>query len=104
MTAGSCPLHCHDQGCVSRRGFLKGSTAVLAGSLLAGCESLPREKRIAAPPIRPCGPAAGYRPTLWAAFVRREGEYGMLWPGAVYDGEAACGTRSTPWKRIRRSL
>jgi hypothetical protein len=30
-----------------------------------------------------------YEPTLWAAFVRRKEEYGMLWPGAVYDGQAA---------------
>ena len=36
-----------------------------------------------------CGPASKYTPTLWAAFVRRQGEYGILWPGAVYDGEAA---------------
>ena len=38
--------------------------------------------------IRPCGPAASYVPTLKAAFVRRKGEYGIKWPGAVYDGEA----------------
>ncbi len=31
MSAGRCPGHCH-RGCVSRRAFLKGSTAVLAGS------------------------------------------------------------------------
>jgi hypothetical protein len=40
-------------------------------------------------PIRACGPASKYAATIKAAFVRREGEYGMLWPGAVYDGEAA---------------
>jgi hypothetical protein len=28
-------------------------------------------------------------PTVKAAFVRRKEEYGMWWPGAVYDGEAA---------------
>jgi hypothetical protein len=28
-------------------------------------------------------------PTIKAAFVRRKEEYGMWWPGAVYDGEAA---------------
>ncbi len=89
MRIAGCPLHCQAEGCVSRRGFLKGSTALLAGpSLLAGCSSLSSE-RTAVPPIRPCGPAAKYTPTLWAAFVRRQGEYGMLWPGAVYDGEAA---------------
>jgi hypothetical protein len=39
--------------------------------------------------IKPAGPAASYVPRIHAAFVRRQGEYGMLWPGAVYDGEAA---------------
>ena len=78
-------------GCVSRREFLVGSTAFLAGSsLLAGCSSM-RRNRATVESIRQCGPAAKYRPTLWAAFVRREGDYGMLWPGAVYDGEAARG-------------
>ena len=67
------------------------TTAFLAGSsFLAGCSTM-KSQRIAVQPIRQCGPAAKYRPTLWAAFVRREGEYGILWPGAVYDGEAALG-------------
>src|SRR5512143_238133 len=89
MTVGRCPLHCHEHDCVSRREFLKGSTVLLAGSsLVAGCSSLSRQHADVAP-IRPCGPAAKYKPTLWAAFVRRRGDYGMLWPGAVYDGGAA---------------
>ncbi len=89
MSAGRCPLHCDGHDCVSRRGFLKGSTAVLAGtSFLAGCSSLTRNQT-ASQPIRACGPASKYTPTLWAAFVRRQGEYGVLWPGAVYDGAAA---------------
>jgi len=85
MTAGRCPLHCHEHGCVSRREFLVGSAV-----FLAGCSSM-RRQRAAVTPIRQCGPAARYRPALWAAFVRREGDYGMLWPGAVYDGEKARG-------------
>ncbi|MHA2315985.1 MAG: hypothetical protein ACXACF_12055, partial [Candidatus Hermodarchaeia archaeon] len=40
-------------------------------------------------PIRACGPASKYVPTIKAAFVRRKEEYGMRWPGAVYDGQAA---------------
>ena len=89
MSSGRCPLHCHDGQCVSRRGFLQGSAAVLAGtSFLAGCSSL-SQNRVASRPIRQCGPASKCTPVLWAAFVRRQGEYGMLWPGAVYDGEAA---------------
>ena len=39
--------------------------------------------------IHACGPASKYTPVIRAAFVRRKGEYGMRWPGAVYDGEAA---------------
>jgi hypothetical protein len=40
-------------------------------------------------PVKPCGPAASYQPRIHAAFVRRRGEYGMLWPGAIYDGDQA---------------
>jgi hypothetical protein len=40
-------------------------------------------------PIRACGPASKYTPSIKAAFVRRKEDYGMLWPGAVYDGRAA---------------
>jgi len=62
---------------------------VLAGSsVLAGCSS-PGSKKTTQQPIRQCGPASSYVPTIRAAFVRRREEYGMLWPGAVYDGEAA---------------
>jgi hypothetical protein len=39
--------------------------------------------------IEPAGPAASFVPTVRAAFVRREGEYGMAWPGQIYDGKAA---------------
>jgi len=39
--------------------------------------------------MRPCGPASEYVPTIKAAFVRRKEDYGMWWPGAVYDGKAA---------------
>jgi hypothetical protein len=39
--------------------------------------------------MQPCGPASKYVPKVKAAFVRRKEDYGMWWPGAVYDGEAA---------------
>ncbi len=39
--------------------------------------------------MRPSGPASKYVPTVKAAFVRRKEDYGMWWPGAVYDGKAA---------------
>lgn len=89
MGSGRCPLHCGACHSVSRRDFLKGSTVLLAGSsVLAGCSSL-GSKRTVMEPIRQCGPASSYVPMIRAAFVRRKEEYGMLWPGAVYDGEAA---------------
>ncbi len=40
MSRGRCPHRCHSHRCLSRRDFVKGSTAFLAGSsLLAGCSS-----------------------------------------------------------------
>lgn len=39
--------------------------------------------------IKPAGPASKYTPVVKAAFVRRKGDYGLRWPGAIYDGEAA---------------
>jgi hypothetical protein len=46
-------------------------------------------KDVGVPDFRSFGPASGYVPRIKAAFVRRKEEYGMWWPGAVYDGEAA---------------
>ena len=40
-------------------------------------------------PVAQAGPASKHVTRLRAAFVRRQGEYGMRWPGAIYDGEAA---------------
>lgn len=35
------------------------------------------------------GPGSRYVPKIHAAFVRRKEDYGMRWPGAIYDGEKA---------------
>jgi len=89
MISGRCPLHCDARHRVTRRDFLRDSTALLAGSsLLNGCALLWPQK-IVTESIRPCGPAAKYVPSIKAAFVRRKEEYGMRWPGAIYDGQAA---------------
>ncbi len=89
MNSGRCPLHCDAHHKCSRRDFLRGSTVLLAGSsLLAGCASLWQQEMVMAL-LRPSGPASKYVPTIKAAFVRRKEDYGMWWPGAVYDGEAA---------------
>jgi len=67
---------------------------LLAGSsLMAGCASLDSSK-VAPERIGQHGPASRYVPTIRAAFVRRKAEYGMWWPGAVYDGQAARQTYS----------
>jgi len=89
MISGRCLLHCYGRHAVTRRDFLRGSTVLLAGSsLLSGCASF-SHRDTALPLIGPCGPASKYVPSVKAAFVRRKEDYGMLWPGAVYDGEAA---------------
>ena len=75
-------------GCsaVNRRQFLASST-VLSASLLGGWP----DGAAAAPTakIEPRGPASRLVPRIRACFVRRRGAYGLRWPGAVYDGEAA---------------
>jgi len=89
MSSERCPFHCHPPYRLSRRDFLRGSAALFAGSsVLAGCTSLWRPAA-QIQTMRPCGPASEYVPTVKAAFVRRKEEYGMWWPGAVYDGDAA---------------
>lgn len=71
----------------TRRHFLLalGGTALTPG-LLPGAfaRSAERDRRIVL-----AGPGAKYVPRIHAAFVRRRGDYGMLWPGAIYDGEKA---------------
>ena len=90
MSSGKCPLKCNYNHNLSRRQFIRSSATVVAGSvLLQGCNTFVKEPMVTRNPIRPCGPASKYVPTIKAAFVRRKGEYGMLWPGAIYDGKAA---------------
>jgi hypothetical protein len=78
-------------GGLSRRGFFAASGAAALGpSLLSWARpdapqgGADADRRIAA-----AGPGSKYIPVLRAAFVRRREEYGIRWPGAVYDGEAA---------------
>jgi len=72
----------------SRRGFLMALSSAASGPrLLAQRVASAGEKgdrRIA-----PVGPASKYVPAIKATFVRRKEDYGILWPGAIYDGEAA---------------
>jgi len=90
MVFGKCPLHCDGNHVFSRREFLRGSAGLFAGTvLLPGCLSATKKPMVTENPIRACGPASKYVPTIKAAFVRRKGDYGIRWPGAVYDGQAA---------------
>jgi hypothetical protein len=66
----------------SRRRFL-----VSAGG--AAFTRLAYAQGAAARRIAPAGPASKYVPRIQAAFVRRQQPYGILWPGEIYDGEAA---------------
>ncbi|MHC4205727.1 MAG: hypothetical protein ACYSTT_13820 [Planctomycetota bacterium] len=90
MRSGRCPLNCNCNHNLSRRQFIRSSAGFVAGSvLMQGCNTLVKEPMVTQNPIRPCGPASKYVPTIKAAFVRRKEDYGMLWPGAVYDGQTA---------------
>ncbi|MBN2591883.1 MAG: hypothetical protein JXA81_00140, partial [Sedimentisphaerales bacterium] len=90
MSSGRCPLKCKCNHNFSRRQFIKSSAGLVAGSvLMQGCNALVKEPMVTQNPIRQCGPASKYVPSIKAAFVRRKEDYGMLWPGAVYDGQAA---------------
>ncbi len=82
-------------GACSRRGFLMAAGSAALGQSLLGCAGAARLPRAdmagggAEVSIARGGPASKYVPSIRAAFVRRKGEYGMWWPGQIYDGEAA---------------
>ncbi|MBL7133498.1 MAG: twin-arginine translocation signal domain-containing protein [Phycisphaerae bacterium] len=71
---------------LSRRDFLAGSS-VASAAFLSGCT--PQQIATSSPKLAQAGPASRCVPTIKACFVRRKGDYGMWWPGAVYDGKAA---------------
>ncbi len=90
MRKSRCPSRCSDCHALSRRGFIVGASAA-AGAIIAGCaESM--DMGAMGERIAQAGPAATCRPTVRACFVRRKEDYGMWWPGAVYDGKAARAT------------
>ena len=74
--------HCHG---VSRREFV-ATASIVSASVLTGW--LPG-RQVLAQKIEPKGPASKCVPVIKACFGRRKGDYGMRWPGQVYDGEAA---------------
>jgi hypothetical protein len=88
MGKNRCIANCNcDSG---RREFIKKSAILTAGTLmLKGYNVYSEEKGSVITASHGYGQASGYVPKIKAAFVRRNEEYGMRWPGAVYDGEAA---------------
>jgi len=91
METSRCPLHAGcPHGAVGRRRFIvRSAGATIAPLVLGRFGSLFAAEAEGIRRIRACGPASKYVPKVKAAFVRRRGEYGMRWPGQVYDGEAA---------------
>ncbi len=87
MRKSRCPLSCSACNGLSRREFIVGASAA-AGAIIAGCADS-MDVGAMTERITPAGQARKCRPTVRACFVRRKEDYGMRWPGAVYDGEAA---------------
>ena len=85
---------------VSRRNFLWLTGGALLGSAwwAEGFGKAPES------PIRACGPGSRYVPKIRAAFVRRQEEYGILWPGAIYDGEKARATYTQQLRAAEKEL
>ncbi|MGQ9573894.1 MAG: hypothetical protein ACUVUC_01120 [Thermoguttaceae bacterium] len=103
MSVSRCAADCRNCHRVTRRQFVAAASAWLA--------SLPPLTRYvfganAAPGLRvqQCGPASRYVPIIQAAFVRRKGEYGLRWPGQVYDGAAALKNYSEQITQTARQL
>ncbi|MCX7824182.1 MAG: twin-arginine translocation signal domain-containing protein [Verrucomicrobiae bacterium] len=86
MCPNRCAARCHARR-LSRRDFLRASTVVTGATLLGGSQA--DALAAGAPAFAPCGPGSKCVPAIRVAFVRRKGDYGMRWPGQVYDGEAA---------------
>ncbi|MBM4032377.1 MAG: hypothetical protein FJ291_11385 [Planctomycetes bacterium] len=88
MDESRCVRRCSCGGGLTRRGFLGvASAGVAALSLRSAC--LGAEGDAPARKDEAAGPGAKCVPNVRACFVRRKGDYGMRWPGAVYDGAAA---------------
>ena len=83
----------------NRRDFMKQSGLAAMG-LMTFPSLLGFYPLAASPDIPHFGPAGNYTPNIRAAFLRRNENYGMRWPGEIYDGEAA---RKRYIEKIRES-
>jgi len=103
MKNSRCIANCNCDS--SRRDFLKKSAILTAGALFVNNFGLyARQRGVINPLTHGYGPASSYIPKIRAAFVRRKGEYGMRWPGAVYDGEAALSKYTDELKKASESF
>ena len=75
-------------GNCSRRSFIKATGGAMLGSSILA-DAVGARASSVVQQTAPAGPASKYVPSIKATFVRRKEEYGMWWPGAIYDGEAA---------------
>lgn len=90
MRKNRCAANCHCNSNINRRLFLQSSAgAIIGSSFLTGCSSSMNDTLPVGEKVRQYGPASTCMPLIKAAFVRRKEEYGMWWPGAVYDGKSA---------------
>ncbi|HOJ59132.1 MAG TPA: hypothetical protein PK878_02500 [bacterium] len=71
----------------SRRTFIWGTLGALSAPYLKPCPGASAPGPGREIPLN--GPGARYTPQLHAAFVRRKENYGMWWPGEIYDGGTA---------------
>ena len=72
----------------SRRTFIKTTGGAMLGSVLLPESAFALGSNFEQK-IKKGGPASKYVPKIKVTFVRRKEDYGMWWPGAIYDGEAA---------------
>jgi len=92
-------------GSLNRRDFIKKTSMITAGTLLMGNMNMyATGTKTGIAPLAAHGPASAYKPRIKAAFVRRKEDYGMWWPGAVYDGESAREKYTKSLKRAGREL
>jgi hypothetical protein len=105
MEKANCPAHCSGEHHLTRRHFVRNSSIAALGTLfIKEFKLFGSVSRVTVSPIKACGPASECRPAIKAAFVRRKEDYGMLWPGAVYDGEAALKMYSSKLKETSNNL
>ena len=99
MNKSRCLHPCHSHRGLHRRDFVRFSAGALLGSAVLPSRLLGDEP-VAIEKIKQCGPGSRYASTIAATFVRRAGEYGMRWPGAVYNGKA---TEEIYREKLRRA-